>query len=364
MIDNSPTLDINNADRDELITLPGVGPAIADRILEARPFLSIEHLGEVGGIGSVLLARLEPFVTFSQQQMESKEQIEESIKVEKTSIDDQILGEEEKITSVEAEITLSAEVETESPQTSPISDVESVSLEKEPPTEDDILSSAVELRPEEEQEITDVEPPSEDLQESQEVVVETLEVERASEDGTAAEEEEVPSRIGISPSQESPPRRTVVATRTKPQPRGVSRGEVLMISLGSSFLAFILAIMLSLAVLLGINGGLRFIRPSEITHVLQQVEGVDTQISTLGQEIDSLRTRVDDMEAVSGRIEAVEEEMAQLRLDMDSLATQLVELDEQVDDLGDEVTKIKARTIVFREFLDSLRDLMADLDNP
>lgn len=58
-------VDLNRADTTALQSLPGVGPALARRIVEARretPFSSVDDLLRVRGIGPVLLARLKPLV--------------------------------------------------------------------------------------------------------------------------------------------------------------------------------------------------------------------------------------------------------------------------------------------------------------
>jgi competence protein ComEA len=39
-----------------LTRLPGIGPAIAERIIEARPFSSLEDLQRVNGIGPTRIA--------------------------------------------------------------------------------------------------------------------------------------------------------------------------------------------------------------------------------------------------------------------------------------------------------------------
>jgi competence ComEA-like helix-hairpin-helix protein len=44
-------VDLNTADRDTLIALPGVGPALADAIIASRPFKSVSQLQDVNGIG-------------------------------------------------------------------------------------------------------------------------------------------------------------------------------------------------------------------------------------------------------------------------------------------------------------------------
>jgi len=60
-------VSLNTADLAALDTLPGVGPVLAQRILDWRTahgrFTSIDELGEVSGIGEKLLAQISPLVT-------------------------------------------------------------------------------------------------------------------------------------------------------------------------------------------------------------------------------------------------------------------------------------------------------------
>lgn len=59
-------LDLNRATRDELMTLPGVGPVTADRIITARrerPFDSVDELTRVSGIGPATVGRLRGLAT-------------------------------------------------------------------------------------------------------------------------------------------------------------------------------------------------------------------------------------------------------------------------------------------------------------
>ncbi len=59
-------VDVNSASRADLVQVPGIGPALADRILAYRqahgPFPSIEALEKVRGLGPRTLARLRPFL--------------------------------------------------------------------------------------------------------------------------------------------------------------------------------------------------------------------------------------------------------------------------------------------------------------
>lgn len=60
-----PPINVNQADETELMRLPGIGPAMAQRILQTRQsgrFQSVEDLRRVKGIGAKTLENLRSFV--------------------------------------------------------------------------------------------------------------------------------------------------------------------------------------------------------------------------------------------------------------------------------------------------------------
>ena len=59
-------VDINQAEMPELLQLPGIGDALATRIIETRkkdgPFVKLDDLQRVQGIGPKIMERLRPYL--------------------------------------------------------------------------------------------------------------------------------------------------------------------------------------------------------------------------------------------------------------------------------------------------------------
>lgn len=60
----SGRVNLNSATLEQLEALPKVGPALAARIVQGRPYRSLADLDRVKGVGPSTLSALRPLVTF------------------------------------------------------------------------------------------------------------------------------------------------------------------------------------------------------------------------------------------------------------------------------------------------------------
>jgi len=65
-LDPDQKISLNSAPRDVMMQLPGIGESIANRIIEGRPFKSIDSVIEINGIGTKKMAQIRPYLTLGE----------------------------------------------------------------------------------------------------------------------------------------------------------------------------------------------------------------------------------------------------------------------------------------------------------
>ncbi len=317
MSDQPKPIDLNSASLDEMANVPGIGPTIAARIQARRPYQSVDQLMNVPGIGEVALEKIRSYFFLeggNNGQPHVSEPPQDQAEEETLSPDDQLY---------EAEVIAL-----------PVPDQEASLAEGE--MREDMPEGAEEIGPSNEQ----PEP---------EILLAENDVEDEEKEPEQAETRPEPGPQVIIPDSKP---------ATEKQPRYASRSDAFWISFGSSFLAFILAIGLTLGGLALINNGLRYVSPAQLSSVSRQVDGLSSQASILQQDLDGLRTRVDNLEGLSGRVSTVEETAKTLRSDLDAASTQVEQLNQSVSGLQTDVTDLKSVSDRFQNFLDGLRELL------
>ena len=310
--DNQLSVDINLADAETLTQLQGVGGRLAERIIEARPFESIDDLTRVRGISDKDLERLRPFLTISAATALT-EAVEEVV-------NDTI----ETATEVESEDVVEAVDEVE------------------------ILESAAEP-----------EVVTETIIES--VDDDVIALEAADEIEGVQEEEDEAVLEELEPVEETP---APVAP-----PAYITRGGACSLIFLSGLVTLVLAIVITLGILSTFNNRrLSYASPNQIAALQAEAESLSTQANILAEDIDSLRTRMDNLEALSGQVSEMQTEFADLQEEIvnlqatvasnqeefDLLVAQLEVISENIDELGDQTERSEG-------FLEGLRSLLDNL---
>ncbi len=59
----STLINLNTATKEQLDSLPGVGPAMVEKIVAGRPYASVDDLDRVAGVGPALINKIRPLAT-------------------------------------------------------------------------------------------------------------------------------------------------------------------------------------------------------------------------------------------------------------------------------------------------------------
>ena len=274
---------LNKGSQDELISLPGIGPALANRLIAARPFNSLETAQTVNGISANLLKRL-------------------------------------------TDVTL----EPEADQTDPASDKPSPYLQ----TEDEA-------------------PPESRLTDIKERI----------EEGSRGIKQGLSGLGEAVKKQGQAARQSVETLPHKFEEAAKSRGSLWTVLISSAITALV-TILLTLAVLGGINGSLKFAKSTQVQTMQREASQLSAQADTLQQDLDDLRGRVDMLEGLGDRTVALEAAQQQLADDQETASQQVTALQTEIADLNEKVTLQEERTQDFETFLKELQTMLNKLFAP
>lgn len=138
-------------------------------------------------------------------------------------------------------------------------------------------------------------------------------------------------------------------------------GWTLLVSSGVSILV---AVILTLAVLGGINGSLRFGTASESRSLQREAAQLAARVETMQQDLTGLRTRVDTLEGLGARMVALEKSQAQLSTDIRTASRAVASMQTDIGVLQERTGQLEERTQRFETFLKDLQTLLAGLLAP
>jgi competence ComEA-like helix-hairpin-helix protein len=312
----TPKVDINHAGVDELATLPGIGPNLAERIVAYRdargPFLLKQHLTEVPGIDAALYEDVRDEITVtvpSAKELVEQEALEsapDSAEAERTPAEDEEVEE--------------ADVVEES--------FESAEEEEAPPI---VGAPAVAPAP----------PPAASFAEAEETITPEAEEER------------------------------------EPAPAQPARGGLswLWVTLIAAMLGGLLGLFFSMLVFAGINGAVDVSRTQamddlrgQLSEANVQLDALQGTVSDLQGDVRGVRERVEVLSGLTARMEQAEtavqglnEETAALQEETGALQDSVEGLGQDVNDLDEALSVVEEETERATTFFERLRETLNDL---
>jgi hypothetical protein len=337
--ENQPGIDINSADEATLTELQGVGRRLAKRIIQARPFDSIDDLRRVRGISERDVERLRPSLTIS--------------------------GVTDPLEEIKAEVEPEEPDDTEEPEEEEEKDEETM-VADQPPEEEPLpdIPEAIpgdEIKVDETDEIEEAEQPD---------AVE--DVDEEADELASVEDQEVEMDTEVDAELIEEP----LAEESAAQPSYITRGGACSLILIGGFFTLILAVALTLGILSSINQGqLSYASPANVASLQTQAEVLSAQTQTLAGDIDGLRARIDNLESLTSQVSEIETEvdglqenlteiqatMASNQADYDALVAEYDGLVAQLEDIDAEIQALSSQGTRSESFLQGLRTLMEEL---
>jgi competence protein ComEA len=143
-----------------------------------------------------------------------------------------------------------------------------------------------------------------------------------------------------------------------------SSTQVLGIAVISGILSVIFSVILSLAILAGINRTLNIARHSAVLEINGQMDEIESQLSDLAAVQTSLDQRLQAVEGLSGRMTTVEAEFDEVQEQVLQMSTSVDQLSEQVGIVSEQMQQMVEQVNRFDAFLNGVRDVISNLFEP
>ena len=311
------TVDINLSSLEQLTETPGIGPAIAKRIVDNRPYESVDDLVRVPGIGANVLENMRPYLQVKHDPEEPLVDVQISSETED--------GDSEPAETVETEVFAPEEL---TPQ-----ELEE-NFEFEHQVYDQPGSNTV---PEEQEKAKEPEEKSEP--------VKTTENFRSEQKEVSTEAVDVKSK----PVQSQ-------------QENFITRSQLWWSVAGTAVITVFLTILITLGILSVLNGGLQYASTQRAYNLESSMSTLGDRSDAIESNIEGLRTRLDTLETVAARVTKLEQTTQDIQTTLKQTNDTLNTLSLTVEQMQQQIDLLQAASQKSLDFRNGLLDLLIQTD--
>ena len=156
------------------------------------------------------------------------------------------------------------------------------------------------------------------------------------------------------PSREIPKK----AVEPPASQKGYSRSESLWLMAGIGTLTLIFSVILSLAIVGGINGTLDFRQIAAFRSLQSDVAIMDGNLESISADLDSMTQRLEALEGLTGRVVTVEEQVDLLQSDVESALDTVETMQGDIERIDGETARLSEHVAAFDAFLQGLREVL------